>query len=112
MSVTNRAGVGPAVGSLSIRSKTTVAGSGSFAFFDTKTRPAPVATHSVFASAFVRWLTETYVPALSVPYVALDAVMRPAGLGSPSAFQSSHESPGRSYVPLLLRSAKCPFHTL
>ena len=42
-----------------MRSKTTVAGSAAFAFFETKTRPAPVAAHSVFASAFVRWLTET-----------------------------------------------------
>jgi hypothetical protein len=58
MSVGYRVGVGPAVGSLSMRSKVTAAGFGSFAFFETKMRP-PVATHNVFVSLSARCVTET-----------------------------------------------------
>ena len=42
-----RAGVAPAEGSLSIRSKTTVAGFAAFAFVETNTRPPLVAAQSV-----------------------------------------------------------------
>src|SRR6476620_2040390 len=110
MSVGYRGGVAPAVGSLSILSNTTAAGFGSFAFFETKMRPPPVAVQSVFGSDSARCVTDTYRPCLSAPYVG--PVRRPAGDGSPSAFQSSQASPGRSYRPLPFRSPKLPFQML
>src|SRR4051794_39719328 len=103
MSVGYRDGLTDAgCGSLSMRSNTTLAGFGSSAFFETKMRPPPVAVHSVFGSLSERWVTETYTPPLSAPYSG--PVRRPAGDGSPRAFQSSQASPGRSYVSLWLRS--------
>src|SRR5436190_10044101 len=114
MSVGYRDGLFAAVGSLSIRSHTTAAGLGSFAFFVTKIRPGPVAAHSVFASLGARSSNDTKPPDRSFPngngpghvtsFVgcgnlsgqasAGPIVSRPAGDGSPIGLKSSQASSG------------------
>src|SRR3954470_16981852 len=130
MSVGYRAGSTSDV--VSTRCQTIVVGSAAPAFVATKIRPKLVAAQTTLRSVGDRPMAEMRPPERSSPHgngavhatvhapagfaavghsAAGPYVRRPRCAGSPIAFQSSHTSIGRSYVPFSLMSPS-PTHTL